>query len=99
LLPRWPAALLFVPALLAIWQSKLQVSTLFVAVSLQIAWTLWCLWPKRPQLRFLLPQGVAGLLAGIALVDWVAAPDLNLALIFLGLFLFALLLQRIAPAT
>lgn len=44
---------------------------------------------------------VSGLLAGIVLVDFLAAPDLPklLALVYVGLFLLALLLQRFVPAT
>ena len=46
-------------------------------------------------------SGVAGLLAGIVLVDWLAAVGAaeQLSVIFIGLFLLALLSQRFAPAT
>ncbi len=46
-----------------------------------------------------LPNGVAGLLAGIVLVDWLAAVGQGFTAGFLGLFLLALALQRLAPAT
>ena len=44
---------------------------------------------------------VSGLLAGIVLVDWLAAAGAprELAYMFIGLFLLALLLQRFIPAT
>ena len=46
-------------------------------------------------------SSVAGLLAGIVLVDWLAVAGEGplLSAVFIGLFLLALLLQRIAPAT
>ncbi len=44
---------------------------------------------------------VAGLLAGIVLVDWAAAPQMAVEfdLVFIGLFVLALILQRKIPAT
>ena len=44
---------------------------------------------------------VAGLLAGIALVDWAAVPRMadGFNLVFIGLFVLALILQRKIPAT
>jgi hypothetical protein len=44
---------------------------------------------------------VSGLLAGIVFVDWLAVADApnNAALVFLGLFLLALLSQKVVPAT
>ena len=44
---------------------------------------------------------VSGLLAGIVIVDWLAAVDVprELAFVFLGLFLAANVFQRVVPAT
>lgn len=46
-------------------------------------------------------QSVAGLLAGIVLVDWAAVPRMadEFNLVFAGLFVLALILQRKIPAT
>jgi 4-hydroxybenzoate polyprenyltransferase len=55
--------------------------------------------PWRFVLRTSLPDGVAGLLAGIVLVDWLAAVGQGYTVAFLCLFLLAILLQRLAPAT
>ena len=48
-----------------------------------------------------LGRGVSGLLAGIALVDWLATGEANLsrAAVFVALWLLALALQRLVPAT
>jgi 4-hydroxybenzoate polyprenyltransferase len=66
-----------------------------------LVWTVWCIQlAVRPRPRDL-PGCVAGLLAGIPLADAVAAASGSwlLATTFGGLFLFALLWQRFAPAT
>jgi UbiA prenyltransferase family protein len=55
--------------------------------------------PATPDLSSLIPSGVPGLLAGIVLVDLLAAAGLGLAPLFLALFLLALVLQRLTPAT
>jgi hypothetical protein len=65
------------------------------------AWLIWC---GRNLLRAAKPdigRVVAGLLAGIALVDCAAVPQLSIAMAisFFALFLLALLLQKIVPAT
>jgi 4-hydroxybenzoate polyprenyltransferase len=44
-------------------------------------------------------KGVAGLLAGIVLVDWLATGGNSYPAAFPGLFVLALFLQRVAPAT
>jgi 4-hydroxybenzoate polyprenyltransferase len=97
--PLWAVGLLFAPSVLAI-AFRAGPIVIFLLIALQTGWTLWCLrgpWlsPKRT-----LSYGVSGLLAGIVLVDWLAA--VNLApydLVFVALFLLALVLQRVAPAT
>lgn len=54
---------------------------------------------KVQDLASVIPSGVAGLLAGIVLVDWLAAAGQGLSVLFLMLFAGALCLQRLAPAT
>jgi 4-hydroxybenzoate polyprenyltransferase len=98
-LTRWTAALLFVPALIAVWDFNRPGWLSWTGVIIQIAWTLWCLWPHKPKPHFPLPHSVAGLLAGIALVDLIAAIRCGLPWAFVALFLLALLLQRVSPAT
>ena len=93
----WTGVLLFVPAIVALFMSSGTSSTCWTALIVQVTWILWCCWPNKSKLRICIPTGVAGLLAGIALVDWLAAGACGW--VFVGLFLFALLLQRIAPAT
>jgi 4-hydroxybenzoate polyprenyltransferase len=98
--PLWSVALLFVPSITAVaFRSTAQILVIPV-LALEVGWILWCLrgpWlhPKRP-----ISHGVAGLLAGIVLVDSLAAVNLAAYRVaFLGLFVLALLLQRLAPAT
>jgi hypothetical protein len=98
-LSRWPLGLLFVPALLAIAPGPPTLWATGTVLILQIAWILWCVWPPElPKLRFI-PRGVAGLLAGIVFVDWLAVSGTGHAVVFALLFVCALLSQRIAPAT
>jgi 4-hydroxybenzoate polyprenyltransferase len=93
-------ALLFVPTLIAhLFPVTVPRVTLEAVNAIQVGWTLWSLCKSKPPLLFVVPQGVAGLLAGIALVDWLAVAGYGLAGAFLVLFALALLLQRIAPAT
>jgi len=97
----WPIPLLSVPVILALtgvlsghelpWKAGLAV----------VGWIVWCLSSQRAVGKIPLPRGVAGLLAGIALLDWLTVSSLNasLACVCLALFLLAIVLQRIAPAT
>ena len=94
---RWTLGLLFVPAIIAMAGAHQNMLLVLVPKVCQIAWLLWCLgsaWAHR-----WLPQGVGGLLAGIVLVDWLAIAGQGFSVAFACLFLLALLLQRIAPAT
>ena len=97
----WPAGLLLAP-LAVTWLDPIGSAALFgIPVALLVAWVCWCLgqiWFRRhPNL----PAAITGLLAGIVLVDWLAAAAAGprMALPFLGLFILAKLLQRLAPAT
>jgi 4-hydroxybenzoate polyprenyltransferase len=98
-LMRWTVVLLFMPALIAAVHPSAAAWGLWTLVMVQADWTLWCLFSRKPKVSFAVPGGVAGLLAGIALVDWLAAVGHGFAVAFLCLFLLALLLQRVAPAT
>jgi 4-hydroxybenzoate polyprenyltransferase len=98
---RWPAALLFVPVVLAL-TGPVRPAQFWIAVTLQPLWVLWCLSARLRGPKGLLSSGVAGLLAGIPFVDWLAvgccaSPGLGLA--FPALFFLALISQRVAPAT
>ena len=96
--PPWAVGLLFAPSIVGLTVRDVR-SSFLLASAIQVAWVIWCLrgaWarPKRH-----LSDGVAGLLAGIVLVDMLAAPSFALPVAFLALFCLALLLQRVAPAT
>jgi 4-hydroxybenzoate polyprenyltransferase len=97
-LVHWPVALLVLPALIAWSLHSAALWAILIVGFLQIFWVVRCVL-MRPTLSPILPAGVAGLLAGIVLVDWVAAVGFGFACAFIGLFLLAFLLQRIAPAT
>ena len=96
---RWTLVLLWAPTAIALLVAPVRGGSLFGALTVQCAWTLWCLAGRKPVWLNPVPQGVAGLLAGIALVDLVAAAGSGLPQIFLLLFVLALVTQRIAPAT
>ncbi len=99
LLP-WTLGLLFVPIVIAFARPLTGASILALAAALQSAWTYWALSVRRPKYLSFLPKGVSGLLAGIVLVDWLAAAGhVSAAPFFLALFVLALILQRVAPAT
>ena len=99
---RWPLGLLFVPALLAIFifhRPPMLLWATGIVLIVQIGWTLWCVWPGKLQVLAFIPRGVAGLLAGIVFVDWLATSGTGHAVVFASLFVCALFSQRIAPAT
>jgi hypothetical protein len=103
----WPAALLAVPVLLAVIMDAdgYRVPGLLLAALL----VLWCLRALRQTFfnaKPNLPKAIAGLVAGIVFVDWLAAcpvPTLEgqpnpaareLSFVFIGLLLATFLLQR-----
>jgi 4-hydroxybenzoate polyprenyltransferase len=98
---RWPIALLFVPIVLAFVFGKTNSVMLWIPAATQLTWLVWCLQRKGAAAHPRFAAAVSGLLAGIVLVDWLAAATRSAALspAFLGLFLLALILQRVAPAT
>jgi len=95
---RWPLLLLLAPVVAAFALKSPTPAPVYVVAAIFCGWLVWC-WlgnlARRPA------SGVAGLLAGIALVDWLAVAHLvpGHTVAFLALFLLALLLQRTAPAT
>lgn len=98
---RWPVLLLIAP-LVANGLVNPNRSAVAWAASVCLAgWLLWCLRGilNRPVQN--VGRSVAGLLAGIALVDGAVLSQLTteLALVFGGLFILARTLQRTIPAT
>jgi len=100
--PAWPVALLPMPMVLAFFMNvdEARHSALLLCAVLGL-WIVRCLrytlWDPTPNVG----RTVAGLLAGIVFVDWVAIADAPRALsaVILGLFLLALAGQRLVPAT
>ena len=98
-LKRWPLLLLVLPIGIAlIGSADALVLTLLPATAVAL-WIFWCVFSVRPKALKLVPKSIGGLLAGIALVDWLAAATHGFAAVFLALFVLAMLLQRFAPAT
>lgn len=101
--PLWPVALLGAPVLLALLVNVGPYREPALLVSLVLAlWVLRCLRTAFWTIEVNVGRTVAGLLAGIAFVDWLAvAPEISRtsSVCFLLLFLAALLTQRVAPAT
>jgi 4-hydroxybenzoate polyprenyltransferase len=97
---RWATLLLLGPILLAVIGRGASNGIVWIAVAAQGVWIFWCLWSPPGKSRNF-SSGVAGLLAGIVLVDWLAAVGSAQALsvVFAALFVLALLSQRFAPAT
>jgi hypothetical protein len=97
----WPLMFLIMPfvANLAMNSQRTGLSWL-VSVGL-MTWLVWCFRPLLQVVKLNVGRVVAGLLAGIVLVDCSAVPQLTIAVAaaFASLFVLALLLQRIVPAT
>ena len=98
----WPCLFLAAPVILAFFMNT--GSYLKNALLLSVVLGLWVVRHLRYSFGSAdrnVGRTVSGLLAGIVLVDFLAAPDLPklLALVYVGLFLLALLLQRFVPAT
>jgi 4-hydroxybenzoate polyprenyltransferase len=99
---RWPTALLFVPVMLAFACHGPAATQYWTAMAVQPLWVLWCLAGRSRGTKGLLSNRVAGLLAGIPFVDWLTvgcSVSVELGVAFPALFLLALVMQRIAPAT
>ena len=98
----WPLLFLGAPILLAMIVNRGENSSRAALLGVVLAvWAVrclrWAVW--SPPLN--IGRAVAGLLAGIPLVDWLAVweGDALTALLFAGLFGLALLFQRFVPAT
>jgi 4-hydroxybenzoate polyprenyltransferase len=102
---RWPLALLFVPVVLALATRAERGPAVWILAVGFVVWVFWSLrdglWNEKPNFG----AGIASLLAGIVLVDWLAVVGAGLgagqgmSLVFGGLLLLAKLTQRLAPAT
>lgn len=98
----WPSLFLALPLILATVVNSGEYRLRSVLISaLFLPWVFRCLrlifWTQQRNIS----RGVSGLLAGIVLVDWLAAGPGVMALspLFAGLFVMALVFQRFAPAT
>ena len=98
---RWPLLLLIAPLLADVLINSNRDALSWAASGVLCAWLLWCLRGSFGWTSQNMGRTVAGLLAGIVLVDWAVVPRLTeqYNLTFLGLFIFALVLQRKIPAT
>lgn len=98
---RWPLLLLSAPLAANVMLNSDRDATSWMTSAILLAWLLWCLHGSSG--RAVQPAGkiVAGLLAGIVLVDGAALPGLTAesTVAFTGLFILALILQRKIPAT
>ena len=97
----WPTGFLLAPLAVSLCMNATRGSLFWLALATLVAWLGRCLrgftGPTKPNVGRI----VSGLLAGIVLVDCLAVPQLTVAVvaIFAGLFVLALLSQRIVPAT
>lgn len=100
-LAAWPLPVLALPLVLAVLVNNGPLRWRGIALAtLVAAWAFLCLRHTFTTTQRNLGRTVSGLLAGICLVDWLAAPpDLTASIAFLGCFAAALLFQRIIPAT
>ena len=100
---RWALLLLLAPLVLPsiVGMPSFLVLPWLAAASVPLAWMAWLLIPLWSKTKPSVGRVVAGLLAGIVLIDFLAVtPVLGWqAGWFLVLFLLALLLQRFVPAT
>jgi 4-hydroxybenzoate polyprenyltransferase len=98
----WPIMLLAMPILVAlIFNHGYKIESAPLLSAIFLVWTVkslrYTLWTDEPNIG----RTVSGLLAGIVLVDLLAAANVprEFGAVFIGLFLFALLFQRFVPAT
>lgn len=97
----WPLALLLAPVLMAVARQHHHEVQTWIAAAVFCASTGWHVRGEFQPANARRRIGVAGLLAGIVLVDWlaVASGDAVRVGVFAGLFFLALILQRVVPAT
>jgi 4-hydroxybenzoate polyprenyltransferase len=98
---RWPLLLLLAPLVASVIINSHRDMVSWIASMILLAWMLWCLRGMVGRVAQPIGKNVAGLLAGIVLVDWAAVPRMadEFNLVFIGLFVLALVLQRKIPAT
>lgn len=98
---RWPLLLLSAPLVANGLVDSHRSAVAWAASVCLVGWLLWCLRGMGKQPVQNVGRSVAGLLAGIALVDAAAIAQLTVerALVFGGLFVGALIFQRKIPAT
>src|SRR5262249_25674722 len=99
--PLWPMFLLLIPLLLAFANENMRLMKGILPVVAATGWISWTLICHKSAKTPNMGQTVSRLLAGIVLIDWVAAPIpfAWLPAVFLAFFGLALLLQRTVPAT
>lgn len=97
----WPLLFLIVPLVVNVCVNPSRNVLSGLASLVLIAWLVWCLRGMFTHAKPNLGRVVAGLLAGIVLVDCAALSQLSAGVtsVFATLFLLALLLQRTIPAT
>ncbi|HVV71803.1 MAG TPA: UbiA family prenyltransferase, partial [Verrucomicrobiae bacterium] len=93
----WPVPLVFLPVFISVADGPLPDWFGWARALGAGLWVSWSVYSLGRVVPGALPRGVAGLLAGIALLDWLAASAHSpiAGLICVGLFLLALLLQRV----
>jgi len=98
---RWPLLLLLAPLAVTVMIISHRDAISWIASAILLAWMLWYLRGMVDRVVQPIGKSVAGLLAGIVLVDWAAVPRMadEFNLVFIGLFFLALILQRKIPAT
>ncbi len=98
---RWPLMFLLTPLMTAMALGHLTQTATWLALVVHVTWLVWCLRGIGAPGSWNVGRGVSGLLAGIVLVDWLAAapPQVGFALTFAALFVLARVMQRVAPAT
>lgn len=97
----WPLLLVLTPLIANVWVEPQRNTLSWLAAAGLVGWLTWCVLRLKRDARSNIGRVVGGLLAGIVLVDCAAVATLSfgVAVVFVGLFLLALLLQRIVPAT
>lgn len=96
-----PLLLVLTPLIANVWIEPHRNTLSWLASAGLAGWLTWCALRLKRDARPNVGRVVAGLLAGIVLVDCSAVPMLSfgVAVVFTSLFLLALLLQQIVPAT
>lgn len=96
-----PLLLLIAPLVMNLWLNPNRNALSWLANAALLGWLVWRVREFRGHAKPNIGRIVAGLLAGIVLVDCSAVPQLTISMAtsFVALFFLALLLQRKIPAT